>query len=1815
MMNKLVLKLFLLVLLLLQSCIEAPKTSRNSYKSNTTNTNNNTGTSTGPTFASSETAYWYSSAKVVGTININKNSQNTYLIRGSYVHNYLNLKDTNSVYNYTKQYCLVGKFLSSSYKTFRVRAIPVTTVNGSTIERMLRIDFSTESDNTSACKFPMVTRNGTTSTTDNASHLTSVYSLASICTSCSGTATTNSIALYSIVKNNLTTQLYDLDSSDLKNANFSIQVDLSSNSTTDVSSCNTAACSAKGFDCCIEGQCVKDGSLKTNALNNTEYTQAMADYNSNPLTFINWPNIFNICTNIPHTSTTTSTPSSTAQSLATAQDRLNAFTKNWYCFEDVLNNASNPYARCIGTSSTGTLTAYNEVRYDTVKKCGCSASFATMDTSCSNWTVKPIYKNSVETDANIVDFYCYIPPIENQIGKITNLNVAVSSRTTPHRFYSSTGKNYDFLNNLPASVVQEGDTNFSYMDETNKTGPQNDEFNSKAILGSMIVDLSKSAPAKTINVELGKTYILSTISGTFTPCPNCASDSWFKSFFAHPTTQKGIGLQFSGYSTTRDEYGSNDSLGNYEDTHFGRACYVPMTMIPLSHKKTSDVQTQRLNRLQTQAAFFINGYQKDWYGFNQGALIGSFDGVTWFAVGTARRVTATTSKLFLAYNAPFVDLASLTNTTVNIIPDLASNTAPNVDFNPDLSLKDPLQGSAATCQKFHQCNTDSECVSKLGWEYVCADVSQLKTTWPLFDSEANEIKNEEKNVTLFDVLSNTISTSTTKRCVYRGSGAPCKKDFTYFNSTSSNNPTYQKLFTCAPNFYCANYESNKFNSKVVRSPNELDGINYGMDTDVLGRPKNYVTANSSLPTNVKTNLEYVAKTAVGLKDTEYSDFGMCQPGRYINNTLASTTIRDNLPTHLLASHKNGDTNKKADYISQIGLCAENSSKVKILQMCPVFGVDGNYYAPEKITNSANTSDEITYTDFDLKAKNQNMCSSEAKNSSGTSIFKSIEAGPLSTTNSIVDKTLAADACLRRAGSVCHTDLDCGPNKLHESLAGAAALSYFGGTSAERSYWTESLVCSQADAIPNKSSSKYLDFDLSQNKCCREIGKDFTMFTAANSSDLIPLADMGDSTNYKLDTTKHAFNNPTSSYRYSRYSISESALQDSTTIPQLPTQAPSGAFGGRTISPNENQWRVINETGKNTCCGGGWIRKFADGTHTWPIKNRLTIEASNFNCLNYRSPLAAPDFNSTYKNNFSSQPTKPASASNYINYLTYQSESSYLCRYPYQAGCMQVEFNPLGNEEFKIMVPDKYYASDVVDENENILPTINGSHTQVSRLDTSPILYDSGKAPTMDELTNNPGSITWRYNADVPYLPTIFAPNDSGVYDNVRNEMSNVMRNQDFNAGLRFYLPAYIGYDNTNSFIKNVYIKYYYKNSAPKYQNITSHVATAASCKTAAEVNTPVPLPYTQLVYDTNGGTTPWPEAYAYSAEEAVWCVTDKAATSSYRPVMIVRGSGTLSVSGYAGWDYAGLVIEFETIEGRQNKNVVTPGNALYYLSKLGRLDLLGIPQITYEPIYCTNENDTIMPGILKSNYTNRAYINNNAITANKTLRHTTDINRLYSSSSEEDSIVGNGNKEKAYVYSPEVDHGAVFSGKDFTCCTPLGKTPKNGKASCCSGYSVTKNSKETCALPSGTDLHVYFNKFVSNEGVGKDLPGGGLIDTLIKDLDGDGINDLDDTTAEENIDFISQTGEPKFRQSTQDKIAALGTAFCSSGQILGGVAFGHYPAEPYSGYIHPENQDVSSFVFPGSFVDSMLDADPADPYVKKIFFDQGYRWNHHWYCR
>ncbi len=1769
--------------LFLQSCIaNSPAT-----KKKVTTTASTSSNPAGPNFKSEDAIYWFTSVKENNVLTVNKNSENVVFIRGASVHNFLMSTDSISklpYYQSPKAFCLVGQFgkIEAGYKQLRLRAVPIFKTDYSTkiTERFFRIDIPSASENSETCGGVVV---------DEIRADQVAFTPAGICLNCkSSVATSVSLKLFQREKG-ISTQMFQIPNNQLSLAQISLKVDLQSNSSTDITSCSTSSCNAKGFDCCIQGQCVKDATVKSSVnKDSTDYKQAMSEYYTDPLSFLKWPNIFNICTNTTHTPPPTTGGNKCTNSVCqtkgfdcciqdqcvkdaslktTAKDNMSVYNQarnaynanplsflNWpSVFNICVNISHNPPATidetvptplteaekriatyltdfnylknnlCINQDPQASGPVVDECRRINKKlaiACGCPSTYDdnTRAIKCPNWGVKPIYKSS-EIDNNIVDFYCYAPVPENPIGPITNLNVNVSSRSAPHRFYEQTTG--ESQNELKITNKEQEGQKFSYDDEINKSSPNNGSYNVNSILGSMDLSLSQTQPAKMVQIELGKSYIVSATRGYFTLCSNCAKDSWFQNFSAHPTSTNGVGLRASGFSTSRDTYSANTTLGNYEDTHFGRACYIPVTMIPLSHKKEADSITQRLNRLTTQSAFYINGYQKDWYGFNKGALIGSFDGVTWFAVGSGRRITATTTKLFLAINSPFLDLADRTDTIVNIIPDISSTVAASYDFDPTLAIDDARQNSAGSCQQYHQCSTDTDCVSQLGWEYTCSDVSQNRTRWPLYDSNAVEIVNQERTGSLFEILSDTATLgNSSKRCVYRGAGAPCIRDITTLNGKIN-----QKNLTCAPNFYCAALETNRFNDELARSPNEMDNILYGMDTNVLGRPLNYVTANRTLPSEVINNIKNNgASDALGLNASEVQDMGICRPGRSLNSNIA-------------IAHGTPDPAKRADYINQIASCDSTANGVNRVLSCPAFGEDLNYVSNESLPALKNTLKNL-----------QNFCGAESKNSvTNLSAFRSIEGSPLAILSNIMTPIFAADACMRRAGSVCHTDLDCGPNKLHEEVAGSMALSFFGGTEAEQSYWKESLICGQGTAVPNVGSSNYSTYKLSENRCCREIGKDFTMFTSGPNT-LIPENGL---VNVNLSTKQFSSLNPSALNRYSRYNSSPSALKNTDNVPKIESNK----------TPLANQWKVMNETGSQTCCGGGWIRKFADGSHDWKNKNRLSLETSNFSCINFRSPLSSSSYNSF--------------VTDQVIQSTFNLEFSLFCKSPGQRGCLQVPFREIN--EYAVLPPMLYEPSEnvVLD----VAPGRLGKPADgLTRLDTIPVGdIDSG-------------NYTFNMNSDVPYQPTAFTfsnPYDLYKFTDGTKRSLPFMVDKVFDFGLHIYLPAYIPYNSACATagkecmptVSSVYIKYQDKDGNLSIVAINTS-ATKAECDSIPNHISASGQPADRIAASS-------------------FCVSSSSKTQ-FRPVLSVNADGSAM-----NWELASVVIDFKPIEHKRIPKIetLTPGNPYYYLTKLGRLELIGIPQITYEPLYCSSDNNKLVPGIFNSSIQTRSqfeYVPLNA-TTQETNKKVSFINNLYTNYQlyDEENLasveVDIGNPANRLAFQDKLAHGAVFSSKDFACCTPLGRKTTSG-AKCCSGSATNVNGVMTCKIPTGTDLNVYFNKFVSSEGVGEEEPGGGLLVTGTDD----------------EIDFNQFTGEPKMRTSTYLKLEELGKAYCISGIVGNGGAFGQFPPEPYSGYTTPTGSTIQ---FPISIVDSIIDTEAGSNNVGKLAFDSGFRWDHHYYCK
>jgi hypothetical protein len=232
---------------------------------------------------------------------------------------------------------------------------------------------------------------------------------------------------------------------------------------------------------------------------------------------------------------------------------------------------------------------------------------------------------------------------------------------------------------------------------------------------------------------------------------------------------------------------------------------------------------------------------------------------------------------------------------------------------------------------------------------------------------------------------------------------------------------------------------------------------------------------------------------------------------------------------------------------------------------------------------------------------------------------------------------------------------------------------------------------------------------------------------------------------------------------------------------------------------------------------------------------------------------------------------------------------------------------------------------------------------------------------------------------------------------------------------------------------------------------------------------------------------------------------------------------------------------------------------------------------------CSDNPNRIVPGVFTATIKTEAQFQSTAFS----FQHTTSVNRSATP----------GDTGTLSVFSTNhlgLQHEPIFSSNDFKCCAPLGSTVTD-QTRCCSGFGVENgesaglSSPKICSLPGGTNLHVYFNRFVSNEGRGTDRPVGGLLET----------------------DFDNQTGEPLVISAVTDKIRTLGVAFCESRRVRQGGAFGWFNPEP-----SPSANSANKIY---NIVDSTRDSGQnssagATANTGYDVFADGFRWNHHLYC-
>ncbi len=803
--------------------------------------------------------------------------------------------------------------------------------------------------------------------------------------------------------------------------------------------------------------------------------------------------------------------------------------------------------------------------------------------------LKPV----TNTAGTITDYACIYPdPIA--VDPPLNQKVYLSAKSAPIRFFeSSTGL---FVASPSTGNIQEG-TKFEYKNgDLKKPNNLDGHIGFNEIYGTIGTSASSAKPPQLVNVKKGKTYDIYADQGSFSSCLQCGNDYYSQLNRVFPFSQFAGGTKPLKSMTSRT---SGDSIRS-DDFLFGRACFVPATMIPWSHKPALSVDSQRKNRQALQHFYFANGYQRDWYGFDYGSVIGSFDGVKWFSIGSKRRIKAESNKLFIAVNGYFSD--QTVDTTFNItVLDSTIN-----QYGDSLPTKD-IDSDGAECQRYHQCTTDTDCTATLGYEYACSSVNEISSLWPIFDDNANEIPDsslEENKLT--NIFNNNVGSA--KRCVYRGRGAMCTPSYASLGTNGNNffnGNVLSTLHMCSSNTSCQTLNGptgtaeSSFNTKISRYAKTMrdifsDGSDdwFGLGAKILGRPYNY-NGQDVFPSELAGNLNSNKVKA------------LCIPGR---NPTGITYETQNINANL--STNRGD---RVLGIGQTINSSENSDPL-YLNSCSVVDGDGNFFAATKPKDN-----QLTTPSIGEYAATQNIPANSLKliqTAMGTSISFTNFVTQISRLQSFA---IQENSCLRAPGASCFSDQECAPSKAIAdkvkllSTSSASILSIINYY--ELKFWQEELICSQKEAT---TSTLY---DPKNNRCCRDIGKTISIGHQNESNNLSYTQIPG------IDVSLASAN------RYSRVSTVYQKIKDGSLTKICHANNPYTNAGScddiTELNPTgKAQFKTIDYIGQKTSCTESWVRPFANGTRAWNANQHQKFAASLFKCLNWL-PHSTLDGDSMY----------------------------------------------------------------------------------------------------------------------------------------------------------------------------------------------------------------------------------------------------------------------------------------------------------------------------------------------------------------------------------------------------------------------------------------------------------------------------------------------------------------------------------------------------------------------------------------------------------
>jgi hypothetical protein len=850
------------------------------------------------------------------------------------------------------------------------------------------------------------------------------------------------------------------------------------------------------------------------------------------------------------------------------------------------------------TTNVEGLTAAKTAAQDTVDSyCACGQD------DCN---LRPVF--TTRNEQTIIAHYECVYPFDNPLYEPLQETVYLSSKTVPVRFYDENGVHYE-RDEIQESFIQEGEL-FEYIG-LNTLRPNNQTISRgfNEIYGTMNISDDSPLPPVTIDVVKGKSYDIFTDEGVFSSCLTCGTDFYsnLQRIFPDNFQYKG-----GGYFPNLVESRRQENRGKYsaDDMLFGRACFVPATMIPWTHVEDPDVSDQRRQRQKAQHTLFANGYNRDWYGFDYGSIIGSFDGVKWFAVGNQRRIKADTNKLYLAVNAYFGDVTinnSFKVTVSEINPIIYSGSLVSHDTESD----------GAQCQQVHFCDTDNDCLTKLGYDYTCENVTQIRTSWPRFDSNANELSGSI-NTTLSSLVGG--SNGEIKRCVYRGRGSLCGPVSSSIDPTTSYSQTAQvALNSCSANNYCATLNSANFNNRIARYANtprnqnssqfvDTDTDVVGLSSRLLGRPFQFY-GDSTIDSDVRTNL------------SSNNVWGLCVPGKNIDNSFDIEDLNVRIPIR----------DNTADSMFGVGATKEYDilSNQNYYAACPAVDDNGNYIT--RLANSDLALNDPTYQYF---ATSQNMSTNALFINGWESLnLFNDDDGPIKT-----QIGYEANSCLRAPGASCFTDLECAPSRFIASKVRTRSILEADLNTAEQAFWEEELVCSTtAQSRYTVQNLQNTNWDLTENRCCREIGKNFTYRTQKEGESTFKVFDpltyetLVPGINQDIDDPERYSRVHTTFDKVGRSTANLNGASDFRVVEYPPLYTPQE----RPSTPVDvtkfftKQYNTLQLNNKRMCCTEHWVRNLSEGANANSGGNRFTrtvhqtIDPTIFERLNWTANTTPP----------------------------------------------------------------------------------------------------------------------------------------------------------------------------------------------------------------------------------------------------------------------------------------------------------------------------------------------------------------------------------------------------------------------------------------------------------------------------------------------------------------------------------------------------------------------------------------------------------------